>query len=229
MRTTFPSQTKNFVSLLFLLSALSGRMQAQTAIAVPTYNTAKVDTLHWTSSIAIMPLSILGAGLELAYEHHLPGTFSSLRFNAGGFLATNPWFYDNEDGVGYENYSGFRAEIQYRIHLIKKEFAMDGFYLGPYAQYKYIYLERPYQNIQTSDKFVRATGAYGAGVIFGYQERFASRLMIDFYAGAGLIIPTDQAGANVADISIINPYKRGITLHGGVGIGLLPRKPGTKR
>ena len=169
-----------------------------------------------------MPLSFLGAGLEGAYESYKPANKTSYRVNAGVFLATTPYFYDN-----YDDYFGFRVEVQKRFHLIKTTYQKNGCYLAPYAQLKYINLHKKgnpstFYNQQTT----KETAAFGLGVLFGYQVRYATRFVFDMYLGGGLILPTNNAAADVASIAIINPYNRGISVHGGIGLGLLgkPRK-----
>ena len=187
------------------------------------------DTVTWSSSISLMPLSFLGSGLELAYEYHIPNSYNSVRFNAGGFLATNPFFYEN-----YSDYGGFRAELQYRFHLLRQQFQRDGFYLGPYAQVKYINMtgsetttvyDPNTQNYSTvTTTLTTETNAFGLGVLIGYQERTKSRLVIDVYGGGGFLLPSSTADAARANIGFVNPYSRGIQFHGGLGIGFLPRK-----
>jgi hypothetical protein len=208
--------------LRFLLLALFAlALSAQAQVTVITPQVPKPDSLYWTGSIALMPLSFLGDGLELAAEFHVPNSLTSVRFNAGYFLGTNPYFYDI-----WSNYSGFRGEAQVRFHFIKSEYQKAGFYMGPYVQYKSISLDRTFDlndGIGVRKESI-STNAVGLGLIFGYEERFANRLLIDFYVGGGLLIPSDAAAAKTVNLAIVNPYSRGISLHGGIGFGLLPRK-----
>lgn len=187
------------------------------------------DTVVWSTSVALMPLSFLGSGLELAYEIHIPNSYNSIRINAGGFLATNPWFYDN-----YSDYGGFRGEIQYRFHLLRQQYQRDGFYLGPYAQFKYLsmkgsvntYVYDPNTGNGTYvlENLKTETNAMGLGVLIGYQERMKSRFVIDVYGGGGFLLPSSTPDAARANLGFVNPYNRGIQFHGGLGIGFLPRK-----
>jgi hypothetical protein len=207
---------------LFILLSFCTVSVAQGQNYPPNYNPSawlvepRIDTLVWKYSLAVMPLSFLGAGLELAYEYHIPNTYNSIRFNAGCFLSSEPFFY-----YDYKDYLGARVEAQYRIHLLRSEFQSEGFYVGPYLQLKYITMQRnPSYTFDPTTSVT--TGAAGFGIIAGKQYRYGNRLMLDFYVGGGFILPTDKVGANAADIPLVNPYNPSITLHGGIGIGLLP-------
>jgi len=215
-------------SVFAVLVCLAGSpvcLHAQTPLAGNTFQwqTPLKDTVIWHNSISILPFSLLGSGLELAYEHFLPASRESVHINVGYFVATNPYFYDN-----YNLFSGFRAELQYRFHLLKTPYQRTGFYVAPYAQVKSISLTKnedpgdpPF--IPFSPKKIDEAMALGLGVVFGYQQRYASRLVVDFYLGGGLIVPA-TGNTEQVDISILNPYNRGIAVHGGCGIGLLPKK-----
>jgi Protein of unknown function (DUF3575) len=213
---------KSILLTALWLAMFVGMSHAQPMVAQPSlYKMVKIeaDSVHWVNSISIMPLSLFGLGLELAYEHHLPNTFTSVRVNSGVFLGTDPWFYD-----AYKKYSGFRVEAQVRFHLMTTEYAKEGFYVGPYLQYKRIQLEKPFLDPSRTDMFIRSTGAIGGGFLLGYQSRFRSRLLVDAYFGGGLITSGDDLGADEGHIDFVNPYKQGITFHGGFGFGFLPTK-----
>ena len=118
------------------------------------------------------------------------------------------------------------------IHFLRHPDARNGVYIGPYAQYKFIQLDGTDYNtiyatngqvFTTATKRTASTGAFGLGVIAGYEVRYASRLMLDMYIGGGLLLPNNIDGAKAADIGFVNPYQRGIQFHGGFGIGFMPK------
>ena len=180
------------------------------------------DTVPWTYSFALMPLSFLASGLEVAYEARIPRTYSTIRFNAGGFLGEDPWFYSDNG-----SYSGFRIEAQYRYHFLDFAYERKGYYMGPYAQFKSIDLIQ-----RTGDDFFNPSGgeerqlarALGLGIVGGYQMRSRNGFMIDMYLGGGLIAPVGGRDQEQLHLPVVNPYERGISAHAGLGLGFLPRK-----
>lgn len=180
------------------------------------------DTVPWTYSLALMPLSFLASGLEVAYEARVPRTYSTVRINAGGFLGEDPWFYDSRG-----SYSGYRLEFQYRYHFLDFAYERRGYYMGPYAQFKSIDLVRQ-SGGDFFDPFSREerqlARAIGLGVIGGYQMRSRNGFVIDMYIGGGLVAPVGGKDQELLHLPIVNPYERGISAHAGLGLGFMPRK-----
>jgi hypothetical protein len=181
------------------------------------------DTVAWDNALCLMPLSFLGLGMELSFEHYRPEKLRSTRFNAGLFTAANPYFYD-----GYKDYLGFRVEVQERFHFLKSKYQAYGIYVAPYAQFKFISLSHKdfyysyYSSSYTYQK-VRST-AIGLGIIFGYEKRYSTRLLVDYYVGGGYIIPTNASTSSRVSVTFVNPYQSGVAIHAGIGIGIINKR-----
>jgi hypothetical protein len=159
-----------------------------------------------------MPLSFVGRGIEAAYESYNPFNKTSNRVNIGIFLGSKALFNDD-----FNKFFAFRFELQKRFYLQKNPYPKIRTYLSPYAQIKYV-------SIYLSPTNTLETGAFGLGAIFGTQVHFGSRLLIDMYVGAGYLIPSDRDVAYILHSDLINPYSRGGSLHGGIGLGLITKK-----
>lgn len=167
-------------------------------------------------NIALLPLSFLGQGLELAGEVMVQRK-TSLRLTAGYYLGTQPWFYENS-----EKYSGFRGELQLRFFTQDIQQRRQSMYMGPFLQVKHIDLERtvefPNSNLTGLKKYSVTSPSFG--VLVGWQLVSQSGFMLDIFMGGGLIIANNNDAAKEVHIPVVNPYTQGVMLRSGVGIGI---------
>jgi hypothetical protein len=202
----------------------------------------------YKNAIGIYPLSLIGNGLEVGYERMLNESMS-IRLTGGYFFVENPWYYRNKvsfyNSNESMNFNGLRIEGQYR-YFFQKEASRKGdsvrvyssssskkyvsnrstkefnWYIGGSVSYKQTIIRAKgvidYMSSQQVDSTLSAAAVYGAG-LFGIMMKY-HRIVLDIYAGAGIMRLVDDRHAEYISLPIVAIYKNGINARGGLWLGL---------
>lgn len=185
------------------------------AVSAQAQQSSKRDSAlnEYRNEFILNPLSFFVSGFELGYGAIFPDGFN-FRVIGGYYISETASSYSNQ----FKNMEGFRVECQYLG--LKPVKSSSRYYLGGYANYKQISLER--ESAFNSNRFDKLhASAVSLGVLLGVRQYNSGGFFFDFHLGGGPTISIDNTNAEEAHIPIVNPYKRSINPRAGLSIGIL--------
>jgi hypothetical protein len=185
------------------------------ALGAQAQQSSKRDSTlnEYRNEFILNPLSFFVSGFELGYGAIFPDGFN-FRVIGGYYISESAAAYNDK----FKNMEGFRVECQYLG--LKPVKSSSRYYLGGYANYKQISLEK--ESSLSPNRFDKLhASAVGFGVLMGIRQYNSGGFFFDFYIGGGPTISVDNTNAEEAHIPIVNPYKRSINPRAGLSIGIL--------
>lgn len=185
------------------------------ALGVQAQQSSKRDSAlnEYRNEFILNPLPFFVSGFELGYGAIFPDGFN-FRVIGGYYISESASSYSDE----FKNMEGFRVECQYLA--LKPVRSSSRYYLGGYANYKQISLEK--ESAPNSNRFDKLhASAVGFGVLLGIRQYNSGGFFFDLYLGGGPTISVDNTNAEEAHIPLVNPYKRSINPRAGLSIGIL--------
>lgn len=183
--------------------------------SVHAQQSSKRDSVlnEYRNEFILNPLPFFVSGFELGYGAIFPDGFN-FRVIGGYYISESASSYSDQ----FKNMEGFRVECQYLG--LKPVKSSSRYYLGGYANYKQISLEK--ESPLNSSRFDKLhASAVGFGVLLGVRQYNSGGFFFDLYLGGGPTISIDATNAEEAHIPLVNPYKRSINPRAGMSIGIL--------
>jgi len=215
------------IMLLILSSSITNRLQAQNISISQEGITPKY-------TLAVQPFVLSNGGLRLDFERQLHHPHHWLQLGITGYHL--PEISAEEDRVhfaGYDNeikgLKGVGIHGSYKLFLPStwESFYTMGNLSYTFQQVKYMdtgyhsfiddgmkYYE--YSTIMQSQKFNRM----GINAFIGFQSPLIKNIFLDFYAGIGYAVSLYDKNKKHFDTSILDYGHNGITIGGGVRIGV---------
>lgn len=144
---------------------------------------------------------VFNGALSNGYEYHLSSN-KSLRFELEIMYSDN---LDQNGFFGNDKRIGGMIQAQYKYYVLgnkerpRRAFQLGGLYLGPFAKYRYLEIERyPYDNYYydgSQNNFDTEFDRFNigmAGVLFGIRFIFFQKIVIDGCVGGGLRVADVQ-------------------------------------
>lgn len=144
-------------------------------------------------------------------------SYERLFESSGLMLSAGITLRDNNE----ETKTGASVELQYRLYpKLMREKVVQGFYIGPYLQYKYLEATDRvycYEIIDCIPLQKNQYDSYGIGIAFGMKVAIAQRLVFSYELGGGLkySVGTQKAGR----FDIFHPGYTGIIPRADISLG----------
>lgn len=193
---------KKIIFLLFALAVLSVNAQTQ----------GSMDRVYFSQ---------LKCGLGYFLDNTLFFNWEKqLQNNNGLLLGAGPLYSENSN----IRKSGFRAELQYKLYITKKESGngVSRIYVAPFMVYKYIEKENLYYNPNYNYP-VNYFHSFCPGIIAGVNIVSYKRLVFDIYVGGGMKRTFDGDFVGKIDYdnyNIFQPGYNGVIPRVGFDIGI---------
>ena len=160
----------------------------------------------------IDPIKVISNTLSIGYE-------KMLEQNTSIKIIGNYKKYRTNDFTGLENFNSLNLETQFRFYVGGKKKVYNGFYIGPFAQFKKASFD--YMDFTSSwgRSFWRNGNAQSiyVGYVAGYHVPASSDFTIDIYLQHGM-------NASTGDISYasqpFDQYSNSVRMSLGINVGL---------